>query len=133
MSKRTSKPNRVELNLDDELARRSPRPPGLAIKKDNWKVSADKATNDPDWNKAKKSLGLGSSDLSGFWEYSTDGKERSWVRKDDRAADGSQDQTSSLISHGPFPAHEGDREISRIYRKFWLKGDASAFIDTIYQ
>jgi hypothetical protein len=132
MSKRTSKPSIERVDLDDELSRRQPQPAGLAIRKDNWKISSDKARNDPDWNNTKKSLGLDSSKDLGFWEYSKDGKEKFWVDERKQAVE-TEHSLEPAERHGPFPTFDEDKQISEIYHRYWLKGNAEGFIDAIYR
>lgn len=132
MSRRSSRAARNQVDLDFELGQIDPAPPGMAIKRDNWKVSSDKARNDPAWNKTKYSLGL-SLDRSGFWEYSKDGTEKFWVSKNQQRSKNIADSNEDTMSHGPFSASEGDKEISSIYHRFWLEGETKAFIDAIYE
>jgi hypothetical protein len=134
MSKRAARNSKVKVDLDDELRRKSPRPPGLAVKKDNWKVSSDKARADRKWGEKKNSLGLGAFDVPGRWEYSREKNERFWINRTSQSAThGESGLLSKTPSAGPFEAFDGDREVSHLYQEFWLGGNANTFLDTIYE
>ncbi len=130
MSKRARKGGEGSVDLDDELSRKTPRPRGAVLRRDNWKVSAEKAGGDSkrnlEWNEKKKSLGLGATNVHGYWDYSRRRNERVWITHD---AEPGSEKTPGC----PFPAHEGDHEISKIYRDFWVGGDAKSFIHVIYR
>lgn len=71
----------------------------------------------------------------GMWQYNDDTLEKRWIKR----------QNSDLVNRtghltlqdepvgGTFPAHEGDKEISKIYREFWIGGNKQAFLETVYE
>jgi len=131
-----------EIDLDAELHRKAQRLQGQdapsksvpVVTMDNWLDSSNKAKADPQWRDNKKGLGMGSFKTPGMWQYSKKKPERYWAAK---PTDSFAHRTANMLLNrlGPkmFQAYEGDREISALYRKFWVGGDATAFIESIYK
>lgn len=121
MAKRDSRSTaHSKIDLDDELTRN---PSALStkhqsVKQDNWRISSEYSQRDANWKKMKLNHDLGSSS-SGMWQY-TEQNQRYWV-----------EGTNPSIHW--FEAFKGDKEISKIYRDYWLTGDELNFVALIYE
>ena len=73
---------------------------------------------------------------SGSWQYSKENNERRWATRHAQSPSFELIQKTKELalgeSVGPtFPTHEGDKEISYIYRQFWVGGDKKAFLEEL--
>lgn len=86
------------------------------------------------WRKRRELDGPNNFATFGRWQYFEEKLEKRWVKRQNsdlvlRTRDLSLDQPVG----GTFPAYEGDKEISGIYRDFRISGDKQTFLDTIYK
>lgn len=86
------------------------------------------------WRK-RRELDAGANATYGRWQYSNDKLEKRWVERQDSdlvRQRGNLALQGEAVT-GKSPAHEGDKEISKIYRRFWMSGNRQAFLDKIYK
>jgi hypothetical protein len=161
MSKRQRSESGESIDLDKELRPRKQHRslPTKGVKTDpenlmdNWYLSSRDSGNQKTskeryeknaWE-ARRHLPQDLSNIRGVagrWEYTTDETMKRWVdaslssqnRYNMRGlTKGARNLALTTVSNPPFPAEKGDREISRIYREFWVANDKDGFLETLYK
>lgn len=161
MSKRQRSESGESIDLDKELRPRKQHRtlPIRGVKADpenlmdNWYISSrdsgNQKTSKERWEKnawdARRRLPQDSADprrVAGRWEYTPDETMRRWVdaplapphRYNIRGlTKGARSLALNQVSNPAFAAERGDKEISRIYREFWVANDKDGFLETLYK
>lgn len=161
MSKRQRSESGESIDLDKELRPRKQHrtlpirgvKPDIENLMDNWFLSSrdcgNQKTSKERWERnaweARRRLPQDSSDprrVAGRWEYTSDETLRRWIdaplspqhRYNIRVlTKGARNMALNQVSNPNFPAERGDKEISRIYREFWVANDKDGFLETLYK
>ncbi|KAN0110640.1 hypothetical protein V8E51_007027 [Hyaloscypha variabilis] len=88
------------------------------------------------WWKRRELDSVSNFAATGMWQYNEDKLERRWIRRHRQNSDlvkRTGDLTLGEAVGGTFQTHQGDKEISSIYHKYWLNGDKQGFLDKVYE